>query len=580
MTRSGSALSLAALALLLLPGCRAATPPTAGATAAVPAAHATPAPADTTPPPVTFTDVTAAAGIHFRHENGAFGKKYLPETVGSGVAFLDFDGDGHLDLFFVNSRGFAGHEKKPLATSALYRNRGDGSFEDVSVKAGLAVTLYGLGATAGDYDGDGDPDLFVTALGPDHLFRNQGNGTFADVSRAAGIDDDDFGSSATWLDHDNDGDLDLAVGNYVHWTPATDLHCTLDGKNKSYCTPESYEGASPRLWRNEGNGKFSDQTRAAGLWKPTAKTLGIVAADLDQDGAVDLFVANDTQPNYLFHNRGDGTFSEVGVTSGVAFSEAGVARGAMGIDAGDYSGSGRPSLVIGNFANEMISLYHNEGRSLFVDAAPVSGVGRASLLTLAFGCFFFDFDRDGRLDIYVANGHVEDDIEAIQPQVTYAEPPHLFHNRGDGHFVDVAAAMGGGFGTPRVARGAAYGDYDGDGDLDVVVTTKGGPAQLFRNDLGVKRHWVAVLPRGTRSNRDGFGAVVKLTAGGKTQTAWVKAATSYLSQSERAVSFGLGDATGVERIEIAWPSGQKDTFTEVPIDRTLVAVEGGTLAPR
>jgi hypothetical protein len=343
----------------------------------------------------------------------------------------------------------------------------------------------------------------------------------------------------------------------VPWSRETDIYCSLDGKTKSYCTPESYQGASPVLYRNEGRGKFTDVSRESGLHNPRGKGLGVAVFDFDEDGHLDLAVANDTQPNNLYKNKGNGTFDDVGVLAGIAFSESGVARGAMGIDAGDYDGSGRQSLLIGNFSNEMISLYHNEGRGFFIDAAPVSEVGRASLLTLAFGAFFFDFDLDGLLDIFVANGHVENDIQAVQQRVTYAQPPHLFRN----------------LGRPVVARGAAYGDIDGDGDLDLLLTTNGGRAYLYRNDLAAPASWVGFRLRGTASNRDGIGARVRLTAGGKTQTSTVKSSTGYLSQNQLPVVFGLGKSPAVDKVEIRWPSGASQTVVNPAPGRVHVVQE-------
>ncbi len=517
--------------------------------------------AEDSPAPARFVDVTDQAGIRFQHVNGAFGKKYLPETMGSGCAFFDFDSDGDQDVLLVNATSWPGAPAGRPGTSALYRNRGNGTFEDVTKGSGFDRSLYGMGVAVGDYDADGDPDVYLTALGPNLLLRNEGSGKFTDVTAAAGVGESGFGSSATWLDYDRDSDLDLFLLNYVPWSKEKDIYCSLDGKTKSYCTPESYDGASPVLYRNDGRGKFTDVTREAGLSNPRGKGLGVAVIDFDEDGHLDLAIANDTQPNNLYKNDGKGAFADVGVLAGIAFSESGVARGAMGIDAGDYDGSGRQSLVIGNFSNEMISLYHNEGRGFFIDAAPVSEVGRASLLTLAFGAFFFDFDLDGLLDIFVANGHVENDIQAVQQRVTYAQPPHLFRNLGPGRFRDVAKEVGPELGRPVVARGAAHGDIDGDGDLDLLVTTNGGRAYLYRNDLAARASWVGFRLKGTASNRDGIGARVRVTAGGKTQTSMVKSATGYLSQSQLPVVFGLGKSSAVEKVEILWPSGTVQTVT-------------------
>jgi hypothetical protein len=517
--------------------------------------------AEDAPAPARFVDVTEQAGIRFTHVNGAMGKKYLPETMGSGCAFFDFDSDGDQDILLVNATSWSDAQASRSATSALYRNRGNGTFEDVTKGSGFDRPIYGMGVAIGDYDSDGDSDVYLTALGPNVLLRNDGNGKFADVTAAAGVGDEGFGSSATWLDYDKDSDLDLFLLNYVQWSRETDIYCSLDGKTKSYCTPESYDGASPVLYRNDGKGKFADVTRESGLHNPRGKGLGVAVFDFDEDGHLDLAVANDTQPNNLYKSNGNGTFTDVGVLAGIAFAESGVARGAMGIDAGDYDGSGRQSLIIGNFSNEMISLYHNEGRGFFIDTAPVSEVGRASLLTLAFGAFFYDFDLDGLLDIFVANGHVENDIQAVQQRVTYAQPPHLFRNLGQSRFRDVAKDVGPELGRPVVARGAAHGDIDGDGDLDLLVTTNGGKAYLYRNDLAAPASWVGFRLKGTASNRDGIGARIRLTAGGKTQTSTVKSATGYLSQNQLPVVFGLGESAAVDKVEILWPSGKTQTVS-------------------
>ena len=522
---------------------------------------------------VSFSDVTARAGVKFVHTSGAFGKKYLPETLGSGVVVFDADGDGWPDLLFVNSMHWPGRAA-PRSSQALYHNNRDGTFTDVTRGSGLDVELYGIGATAADYDNDGKVDLYVTALGGNRLFRNIGRGKFTDVSKAAGVGDAGFSTSALWFDYDNDGKLDLFVAHYVDWSLDKDLFCTLDGKAKSYCTPESYKGQSPTLYHNRGNGQFEDVTKRAGLADGTSKGLGVAMLDFDGDGWMDLFVANDTQPNRLYHNTGKGGFSDVAMGAGVAFSEAGVARAAMGVDAADYDGSGRPSLVIGNFSNEMMALYHNEGTGLFIDEAPSSAVGRASLLTLTFGCFFFDYDLDGRPDIFAANGHVADDIERVQSRVRYAQRPHLFHNAGRGRF-DETTSQSGALTQTFVARGAAYLDYDGDGDLDVVVTTNNGPAHLFRNDGDTGNQLLRVRTVGTTSNRDGIGARVELTmAGGAKPWQIVKTGSSYASQSELPLTFGLGAATEVAGIRVRWPGGRVDLIGATKANQTIVIKEG------
>jgi hypothetical protein len=535
---------------------------------AVPAARLLSRPAAS---PIQFTDVTKSAGLTFSHYTGAFGKKYLPEALGPGVAFIDYDGDGWQDLFFTNGMDWPGQHRR-TSTLHLYRNNHNGTFTDVTHAAGLDVEMYAMGVAVGDYDNDGNEDLFVTAVGQSRLFRNT-KGVFKDVTKEAGLaGPNEFSTGAAWVDFDRDGNLDLVVGNYVQWNPQTDLFCTLDGTNKSYCTPESYKGASPRLWRNRGNGTFEDVTAKAGLSDPTSKTLGVAILDANQDMWPDLLFANDTQPNRLYINNGKGGFTERGVLSGVAFSEDGVARAGMGADAADYDRSGYPSVLITNFSNQMLALYHNEGNGLFVDEAPRSAVGRASLLTLGFGCFFFDYDLDGWLDIFVANGHLESAIEHIQNRIKYAQLPHVFRNEGKGAFVEATQTLGAAMRQPRVGRGAAYADFDNDGDLDVVMTTNGGPAVLLRNDGGTN-HSLRLRLEGTRSNRDAFGAVARVTAGGETQSQMLRSGSSYLSQSERVLTFGLGSRMQADSVEIRWPSGQVDRMTNVKGGGPVVVVK-------
>ncbi len=533
---------------------------------------------------IQFRDVTHSAGIHFVHNNAAFGKKFLPETMGPGVAFIDYDNDGWPDIFLVNGMDWPSHVQKH-STSKLYHNNHDGTFTDVTHKAGLDVEMMGMGVAVGDFDNDGYDDLFVTTYGQSRLFHNNGNGTFTDVTQKAGLlGTREFSTSAAWVDYDKDGHLDLVVANYVQWTPETDLYCTLDGKSKSYCTPESYKGTSVRLWHNRGNGTFEDATQKAGLGDPTSKTLGVAVLDFDNDSWPDLLFSNDTQPNKLYRNNGNGTFTEKAVVAGIAFSEDGVARAGMGVDAADYDHSGFPSLLITNFSNQMLSLYHNEGKGLFVDEAPRSEIGRASILTLGFGCFFFDYDLDGWPDVLVANGHIDADIQRVQANVKYAMPPHLFRNVGKGKFEEVTKSLGPAFASPRVGRGAAYADINNDGRLDLLFSTNGGPAYLFRNEApsaAASNRSLRIKLIGTKSNRDGIGTTVKLTAATETQTQMLRSGSSYLSASELVLTFGLAHNEKADTIEIRWPSGQIDRLTNVNAGQTITVTEAkGIIASR
>jgi hypothetical protein len=512
--------------------------------------------------PVRFTDVTAASGIKFTHNAGRTGKRWLPETMGAGCAFFDADGDGWLDVILVNSKDLIPRGRK--TTAALYRNNQNGTFTDITRGSGLDVEVYGFGVAVGDYDNDGRDDVYLTALGGDRLFHNEGAGKFRDTTAGAGLANKAFASSAAWLDYDKDGKLDLFVANYVQWDSAHDLWCSLDGATKSYCTPESYKGTPSRLYRGLGGGKFEDVTGPSGITDPNGKALGITVFDYNGDGWSDLFVANDTQPNKLYRNLQNGKFKEEGLSAGVAFGEDGMARGAMGVDFADYDRSGRQHLIVGNFSNQMLGLYHNEGNGLFVDEAPRSAVGRASLLNLTFGLFFFDYDLDGHPDVFTANGHIEEEIGRVQPKVQYAQLPLLFRNLGKGKFEPASA-----FTKPLVARGAAYGDFDRDGDLDILVSSNNGPAVLYRNDGGNRNNWLRIRLIGTKSNRNGLGAAVRI--GPQSQT--VHSGSSYCSSSDLALTFGLGADGSPVTVEIAWPSGTKQRIANVKPGQHLNVTE-------
>jgi len=568
------------ISFFLFSGCKQAAPTAPGA-ASLEVASQTPTPAASpTPPrpsgPIEFTDVSAQAGIRFKHNTGAFGKKYLPETLGTGCAFFDYDNDGWQDILLVNSMDWPEH-KTGKSFLALYHNNQDGTFTDVTRQAGVATEMYGIGVAIADYDNDGNDDIYITCVGPNHLFRNLGGGKFAEVTARAGVGDPGFSTSAAWFDYDNDGKLDLFVANYVDWSVEKDQFCSLDGKNKSYCTPQSYKGQSSTLYHNKGNGSFENVTQRAGLNDPTSKSLGVALLDYNSDGWLDLFIANDTEPNKLYKNNGNGTFTDEAVAAGVAFSEAGTARAGMGVDAGDYEGSGRPGIVLGNFTNESMALYRNDGSGLFTDEAPNSGIGKMSAQSLTFAVFFFDYDLDGLLDVFAANGHVSDDISVVQPNIKYAQPPHLFHNKGKKKFEEMTGKLGRALQRAIVGRGAAYGDFDNDGDLDLLITSNNGPARLLRNDNANQNDLLRVKTVGTRSNRDGIGARITLkTPKGMKLFNMVKTGSSYCSQSELPVVFGLGapEDGRMLSLEIAWPSGGRDTITDLKPNQSITVLEG------
>jgi hypothetical protein len=526
-----------------------------------------------------FTDITKQAGIQFQHNSGAFGGKFLPETLGSGCAFLDYDRDGWQDILLINGCDWPGH-KKNRTTLRLYHNNGNGTFTDVTTRAGLDIELYGMGVAVGDYNNDGFPDIFITCVGQNRLFRNTGKGTFVDVTKDCGIGKrEGFSTSALWLDYDRDGLLDLFVCNYVKWSPEHDVFCSLDGKHKSYCTPEAYRGETCWLFHNRGDGTFQDVTAASGIFDSSSKSLGVALLDDRRDGWPDLLVANDTQPNKLYRNQHNGTFKDAAVEAGIAFSSEGKARAGMGVDVADFDNSGASGVAITNFDNEMIGLYRANGKS-FEDIAPQSGVGIASRNSLGFGCSFLDLNLDGWLDFAVANGHIDETVRNIRGNVGYAQPPQLFLNGGRGTFREVAAEVGGGFEQPKVGRGLAYGDFDRDGDLDLLITTNNGPAYLYRNDQLAVNHSIRFRLIGTKSNRDGIGATVRAFGGGLVQSRLVKGGSSYLSQSELPVTFGLGKSDQVERVVIDWPSGRTEEFKNLSAGHTYECTEGHGIVPQ
>jgi hypothetical protein len=538
-----------------------------------------------TPPVVRFTDITAAAGIDFVHVNGRYGEKLMPETIGSGAAFIDYDNDGDQDLLLVNSSEWPGHEQGARATLALYRNDGSGGFEDVTRASGLAIHCYGMGAAVGDYDNDGWTDLYITTLGSNYLLRNTG-GRFSDVTSNAGVAglDDDWSTAAAFIDYDNDGDLDLFVGNYVLWSRKLNLEIDFQvtGLGRAYGAPNHFTGAANRLYRNEGDGRFSDVSRTAGIvitdpltGLPEGKTLGVAPVDYDGDGWLDLFVANDTDRNFLYHNLGNGRFEEVGSLEGIAYDRNGKSTSAMGIDAAWFRNDAELGIGIGNFANEMSSLFVTaDGAAPFADEAILEGFGPASRLALTFGLFFFDYDLDGRQDLFQANGHLENDINIVQPSQTYAQSPQLFWNCGEtcrSRFIEVSDS--GDLTEPLVGRGATYADIDSDGDLDIVVVQNGRRAVLLRNDQQLGHHWLRLRLEGRRSNRSAIGARVELTAGGVRQRRLVMPTRSFLSQVELPLTFGLGNTSRVDALRITWPSGQVQRVAVRDVDTEIRVIE-------
>ncbi|MEZ5400085.1 MAG: CRTAC1 family protein [Bryobacteraceae bacterium] len=521
-----------------------------------------------------LTDVTKTAGLEFRHNTGAFGAKYLPETMGPGCAFLDYDGDGWLDILLVNGKDWPGHARR-RSTLKLLRNNRDGTFADSTRVAGLDVEMYGMGAAVGDYDNDGRPDVYITAVGQSRLFRNNGRGGFADVTRAAGLGPrTGFSTSALWFDYDRDGLLDLFVCNYVRWSPESDVRCSLDGVTKSYCTPEAYRGMTTWLFRNRGDGSFEDATARSAVFDPTSKSLGVAMLDVDSDGWPDLFVANDTQPNKLYRNDRDGTFTESAVPLGVAFSDDGRARAGMGVDVGDYRRNGKPAIAVTNFDNEMVGLYELED-GVYVDRAMGRGVAAASRDRLGFGCLFGDLDLDGRLDLLAVNGHIDDSVRNAGRRPPHAQVPHLFLNTLGGAFRDVAGEVGGGFAEPKIGRGLAMGDFDRDGDLDVLITTNGGPAHFYRTDLSNGHRSIRFVLEGRQSNRDAIGALVQVFDASGRQTQMVRSGSSYLSSSALALTFGLGKEPEIQRAVVQWPGGGRQETGRLSAGATYRWIEGG-----
>jgi hypothetical protein len=528
-------------------------------------------------PGFKLVDVTRSAGIQFQHNSGAYGGKLLPETLGSGCAFLDYDRDGWQDILLVNGMDWPGH-KRQTSTLRLYHNNRDGTFTDVTHKVGLDVEMYGMGVAVGDYNNDGFPDILITCVGQNRLFKNSGKGTFVDVTNSSGLGHRQaLSTSALWFDSDRDGRLDLFVCNYVKWSPEHDVFCSLDGKHKSYCTPEAYRGETCWLFHNRGDGTFEDVTATSGIFDSSSKSLGVAMLDYDQDGWPDLLVANDTQPNKLYRNAHNGTFKDVAVEAGIAFSADGKARAGMGVDTADFDNSGAAGVAITNFDNEMIGLYRALGNGTYEDIATQAGVGLPSKTTLGFGCMFLDANLDGALDLAAANGHIDDTVRNIRGNVGYAQPPQLFLNnflnQGKRIFRDVTSEIGDAFGQPKVGRGLACGDFDRDGDLDILITTNNGPAYLYRNDQLAGNRSIRFHLVGKQSNRDAIGATVRIYHEGTTQSRLVKSGSSYLSQSELPVTFGLGKHDKIERVVIQWPNGRTEEYKNLAAGKAYECIE-------
>ncbi len=523
-------------------------------------------------PRVQFVNVAREAGITFKHENGASKEKLMPETFGSGVAWIDFDNDGLPDLFFSNGADMA--HGKPSPGNALYHNLGNGKFEDVTTKAGVAGNgMFATGATVGDYDNDGFLDLFVTGYNSRQLFHNNGDGTFTDVTAKAGVSGGGWSSSAAWLDYDRDGYLDLFVVRYLEYDIKTAPPCGYKQEGyRMYCDPQQFDGVPAQLFHNNHDGTFTDVSVKAGIANRAGKGLGVVVGDIDLDGWPDIFVTNDGVRNFLYRNKGDGTFQDVTYTAGTGFDTNGKAMAGMGTEIADFDGDGVPDIFLTAFSREYNTLFRNLGKLQFEDVTLKAGL-QSGFLTLAFGTKLFDYDNDGLLDIFCTNGHVTDNVELYDPQLTYRQSDLLYQNIGGGRFKDVSAESGPAFRIKHVGRGAAVADFDNDGDLDIVIADCGGPALLYRNDGGNRNHWLAIKARGRESNRFGLGSKVRLTSGGATQYREINPSGSYLSTSDMRLYIGLGKETVARRLEIEWPRGKKQVLENVPAGQVLTLDE-------
>ncbi|HLW81571.1 MAG TPA: CRTAC1 family protein [Candidatus Acidoferrales bacterium] len=534
-------------------------------------------------PRVKFTDIAEAAGIDFRHDNAASTEKYLIETMGSGCGWIDYDQDGLLDLYLVNGAATRVYKPQNPLRGALYHNNGDGTFTDVTVKAGVgAEGLFGMGVAVGDYDNDGFPDLLVLGYGRCILYHNNGNGTFSDVTERAGVANASrWASSAAWFDYNNDGHLDLVIANYLDWSPDRNFWCGEHGPGmRSYCHPDDYNGQPPTLYHNNGDGTFTDVSKQSGVGLKPGNGLGIVTFDYDDDGWQDIFIANDSMANFLFHNNRNGTFHEVGYLAGVAVSADGLPEAGMGTDAADAMGNGRMDLIVTHLDEQLARLYQNAGHQTFDDVTLRAGLGYATFHVSGFGTRFMDYDNDGAVDIFMANGHVLDNIQRYNSNVRYKEPKLMFGNLGHGKFANVSDQLGRDFLALRVSRGAAIGDFDNDGDLDILINNNGERPQLLRNDGGNSNHWLEIFLIGTKSNRDGVGARVKISAGDLNLYNQRKGGMSYQAAQDPRLHFGLGHRVKVDSLEILWPSGEETRLNDISADQIIAIQEGTGLVKR
>ena len=525
---------------------------------------------------IQFVDVTQEAGIRWKHTDGRSGQKYFMETLGSGAAFFDYDADGDPDLYFVNSAPLPGYVAQGVPTNCLYRNNGDGTFTDVTEKAGVGDTGYGHGCAVGDYNNDGKLDLYVTNYGTNRLYRNDGDGTFTDVAEVAGVTEPRWSSSCAFADYDRDGNLDLYVVNYIVFGIDENPWCGLKEKGiRAYCEPDNFPAQSDTLFRNNGDGTFTDVTKSAGIYNITGKGLGVVWGDYNNDGAPDIYVANDSTENFFYHNNGDGTFEEVGFMIGVALSEDGAAENGMGTAFGDWNNDGWLDLTVTNYAQQTNTLYHNDADGFFTDATATTKTAQLTYPYLGWATAFIDYDNDGYQDLFVANGHLHENLAELGQQGTYGQRNLLFRNNDNGTFTEVSETLGPGMKLEDVSRGATFADYDSDGDIDIVVTNSNAAPRLLRNDGGNEKNYLQIRLIATKSTTDAIGARVKITTGDLTQMREVRSGDGYLSQRDLTLHFGIGDYEQIDSIEVQWQSGVKQLIKSVPANQVLFLKENG-----